>query len=66
MSAYSSSDIPTAPLTSDDDELNLSPQLRKVHAAQLVRIHPLVISKTAPPNASSATATLEFTLADAE
>jgi hypothetical protein len=78
MSACSSNDIPTTPLTSDDDEWpgrNLSPncspqlQLRKAPAAQRVQIHPLVISKSTSspnaPNSSSATA-LEFTLADLE
>ncbi|KAN0134205.1 hypothetical protein V8E53_007977 [Lactarius tabidus] len=76
MSACSSNDVPTTPLTSDDDEwpglnnLNLSPisspqlHLRKAPAAQRVQIHPLVINKPTT-TASSATA-LEFTLADLE
>ena len=53
------------PLTSDKDEwpgLNLSPSLQRP-ATQRVQIHPLVITKTAPPDVSSVTA-LEFTLAD--
>ena len=72
MSACSSNDMPTTPLTSDDDEwpgLNLSPsppQLRKTSVAQRVRMHPFAISTSSmPPNVSSATA-LEFALADPE
>ena len=71
MSACSSNDMPITPLTSDDDEwpgLNLSPsptQLCKAPAAQRVQIQPLMINKTALPNASSATA-LEFAFANPE
>ncbi|KAH8991475.1 hypothetical protein EDB86DRAFT_3103794 [Lactarius hatsudake] len=50
ISACSSSDITTTPLTSDDKWLNLgsSPQLRKAPAAQRMQIHPLVITKSTP------------------
>ncbi|KAH9171567.1 hypothetical protein EDB89DRAFT_1970590 [Lactarius sanguifluus] len=43
MSACSSNDIPTTPLTSDDEwpGLGSSPRLRKAPAAQRVQIHPL-------------------------
>ena len=71
MFACSSNDIPTTPLTSKDDDddewpslsLSPSPQLCKAPTVQRVQIHPFVISKTTPHNASSATA-FEFTLAD--
>jgi hypothetical protein len=73
---HASDDIPTTPLTSDDDEwpgLSPSPNTSPQHqcrkaAAQRVQIHPLVIGKspvTMQPNASSATV-LELTLADLE
>ncbi|KAH9047148.1 hypothetical protein EDB84DRAFT_545588 [Lactarius hengduanensis] len=50
MSACSSNDIPTTPLTSDDEwpGLGSSPRLRKAPAAQRVQIHPLVITKSTP------------------
>ncbi|KAI9462893.1 hypothetical protein BJY52DRAFT_1255845 [Lactarius psammicola] len=68
MSACSSNDIPTTPLTSDDEWPGLSPvpQLRKAPAAQRVQIHPLVITKSTPaplnPDASPASV-FEFTIA---
>lgn len=73
---HASDDIPTTPLTSDDDEwpgLSPSPNTSPQHqcrkaATQRVQIHPLVIGKspvTMQPNASSATV-LELTLADLE
>ncbi|KAF8270112.1 hypothetical protein EI94DRAFT_1723475 [Lactarius quietus] len=71
MSACSSNsnDIPTTPLTSDDEwpGLSPSPQLRKAPSAQRVRIHPFAITtkSTAAPDSSSANV-LEFTLADLE
>ena len=67
MSACFSNNMPTTPVTSDEDEWPgpSPPQLRKYPTTQRVQIHPLVINKTALPNASSATA-LEFALVDPE
>jgi hypothetical protein len=71
MSACSSNDIPTTPLTSDDEwpGLGPSPQLRKAPVAQQVKIHPFVITRSSTgllaPNSSSAKV-LEFTFTDLE
>ncbi|KAH9047450.1 hypothetical protein EDB83DRAFT_2403107 [Lactarius deliciosus] len=68
MSACSSNDIPTTPLTSDDEwpGLGSSPRLRKAPAAQRVQIHPLVITKSTPTLLTSdanAADVFEFTIA---
>ena len=64
MSACFSNPRPTTTKTNGQASTSApSSQLRKVPAAQRVQIHSLMIIKTTPPNASSATA-LEFALVD--
>jgi len=68
MSACSSNDIPTTPLTSDDEwpGLDPSPKLRRAPAAQRVQIHPLVTTKSTPAlltSDASPANVFEFTIA---